>query len=107
ELFKPHSATQVVSLRSERWKLLYERTSGESIGLWDMLGDPAEASNVLELNADLREEAEEAAVVLQVQLDELEKQHSSAGSEAASGLPPELEKNLRELGYLGGSDEDE
>ncbi|MFT4543387.1 MAG: arylsulfatase A-like enzyme [Planctomycetota bacterium] len=107
ELFKPRSATQVVSLRSERWKLLYERTNGESIGLWDMLGDPAEASNVLEVNADLREEAEEAAALLQVQLDELEKQHSSAGSEAASGLPPELEKNLRELGYLGGSDEDE
>ena len=78
---------------------LVDRQTRRALGLWERATDPGEQHDLLAPGQAPPEELAAALAAAGARLAELAARHASDGE--APVLPEELEKHLRDLGYVG------
>ena len=94
----------IVALRTDAWKLIVRRKGDIPHGVYDLSADPGERANLLEQGGPVVDAALAALPGMQEQLQGSRDFHtpSEAGE---TDLAPEMEAELRSLGYIGDEEE--
>ena len=110
---KGRTLSLFTAVRTLDWKLLTERLPGGEvgyIGLWDLKRDPTEQVNLVETDGALKRRAIvtlDATCKALVEARECQREMAVAPSGSQGEVPIEVQRRLRELGYVGDEEEAE
>ena len=90
----------LLALKSERWKVLFEKGRPDPVGWWDLQDDPGEQDNRVE-SAPPDAESMQRIRDVRTALQELAKRHRLDQVPVDEPLPEGLEEALRGFGYIG------
>jgi arylsulfatase A-like enzyme len=100
ELYRERQDDNLLAVRDGPWKLIAPRESNEPLGLWNLATDPREEQNLLDAEGSF-ERLQKMLGNATDRLDALTRLHGGSSPDSVE-LPPEVEKRLRDLGYVDG-----
>lgn len=95
--------TTTWAVRTNRWKRVITLPHGDN-ALFHLTSDPGETKNALRSDDRLAREADGVFAAMMRRLEALRMAHPGAAN-AGGDLPPELIRQLRANGYLGGAED--
>ena len=105
ELIKERKGHSLLSLRGADWKWIVERNANRVLGLYDLRTDPGELRDLSSRASELRAQAESSAARAMATFGALAEAHPAGSTLSSDPMSPELVRQLRSLGYLGGEDD--